>query len=157
GDELRTALERVCREADAAIDAGASIVILSDRDVGPDHLPIPSLLALGAVHHHLIRTGRRMRTGLVVESGEPHEVAHVALLVGFGAGAVNPYLALDTVASLARENRLTPRITEIEACDHYIKALKKGVLKTMSKMGISAAASYQGAQIFEAIGIDQVV
>ena len=157
GECLKVALDALCEEAGAAIAAGASILILSDRDVGPDRVPIPSLLALGAVHHHLIRTGQRMRAGLVVESAEPREVAHVALLAGFGAGAINPYLALDTVAALARDGMLSRRLPEAEAEAHCIKALNKGLLKTMSKMGISAFASYQGAQTFEAIGIDQVV
>ena len=154
---LRGALERLCREATSAIDDGASILILSDREVGPDHAPIPSLLAMGAVHHHLIRTGQRMRVGVVVESAEPREVAHVALLVGYGAGAVNPYLALDTVSSLARAGTLSSAIAPEKAVRNCIKALRKGLLKTMSKMGISAVASYQGAQIFEAIGVDQQV
>jgi len=155
GAALRDALDRLCREAKAAIHQGTTILILSDRDVGPNRAPIPSLLALSAVHHALIRSGHRMRVGLIVESAEPREVSHIALLVGFGAGAVNPYLALDTVSAIARSN--TPAISEVEARARYVKALKKGLLKTMSKMGISAVASYQGAQIFEAIGIDQVV
>jgi len=144
GAALRNALLRLCREASDAIESGASILILSDRGVAPDHAPIPSLLATSAVHHHLIRTGQRVRAGLVVESAEPREVSHLCLLIGFGAGAVNPYLALDSLADDAgRKN--------------YVKALKKGLLKTMSKMGISAVSSYQGAQIFEAVGIDQLV
>src|SRR5262249_36353538 len=147
GASLRRALDKLCKQAQAAIEGGASILILSDRDVGPDQAPIPSLLAVAAVHHHLIRTGQRVRAGLVVESAEPREVSHLCLLIGYGAGAVNPYLALETVASFGLA----------EGCEHYIKALKKGLLKTMSKMGISAVASYQGAQIFEAVGIDQVV
>ena len=154
---LRHALERLCDEASQAIEDGAGIIVLSDRDVGPDHVPIPSLLATAAVHHHLMRTGQRVRAGLVVESGEVREVSHVALLVGFGAGAVNPYLALDTVATLARNGELPKPVEESKAIHNCIKALKKGLLKTMSKMGISAVSSYQGAQIFEAIGIDQVV
>ncbi len=155
GEALRVALERLCRQAREAVEDGSAILILSDRGIGPDRAPIPSLLAVSAVHHDLIRSGQRMRTGLIVESGEPREVHHLALLMGYGAGAVNPYLALDTVAELAR---LSPRsLAPEEACEHYIKALKKGLLKTMSKMGISTVASYQGAQIFEALGIDQVV
>src|SRR6185295_6541441 len=104
----------------------------------------PSLLATAAVHHHLIRAGKRVRGGLVVESAEPREVSHACLLIGFGAGAINPYLALDTIG-------------DDKGQQNYIKALKKGLLKTMSKMGISAVSSYHGAQIFECVGIDQVV
>src|SRR5262249_52346518 len=149
GVRLYEALEELCREASRAIDDGASILILSDRDVGPDFVPMPSLLATAALHHHLIRTGQRVRAGIIVESGEPREVMHLALLVGYGAGAVNPYLALDIVTRLD--------VPVEKAAASYIKALHKGLLKTMSKMGISAVASYQGAQIFEAVGIDQVV
>ncbi len=157
GEHLESALELVCAETRAAVDAGASIVVLSDRDVGPDYAPIPSLLALSAVHHDLIRSGRRMKVGLVVESAEPREVAHVALLIGYGAGAVNPYLALDTIARLAKTGGLPKNTTEDKAVAGYVKALRKGLLKTMSKMGISALSSYQGAQIFEAVGLDQML
>ncbi len=155
GERLRVALDTLCREARAAVNAGASLVILSDRDVGPGHVPIPSLLALGAVHQDLIRTGLRMKVGLVVESAEPREVSHLALLVGFGAGAVNPYLALETVADLARRGALD--LDPEAAVKRYVKAQVKGLQKVMSKMGISAVASYQGAQIFEAVGVDQGV
>ncbi len=155
---LRRAIDRLCEEATHAIRTGkASILVLSDRDVGPGFAPIPSLLATAAVHHHLMRTGDRVRAGLVVETGEAREVAHLALLVGFGAGAVNPYLALDTVAHLARSGALPKATSPEKALVNYVKALKKGLLKTMSKMGISAVSSYHGAQIFEAIGVDQVV
>jgi glutamate synthase (NADPH/NADH) large chain len=157
GAALRAALVKLCGDASCAVDSGASILILSDRDVGPGEAPIPSLLAVAAVHHHLIRTGQRVRAGLVLESAEPREVSHLCLLIGFGAGAINPYLALETVSDLARRGLYERPISEEEARAHYIKALKKGLLKTMSKMGISAVSSYQGAQIFEAIGVDQVV
>ncbi len=157
GALLEEALGRLMREATQAVDEGAGLIILSDRDVGPDWVPIPSLLGLSAVHQHLIANGRRMRTGLIVESGEPREVAHVALLVGFGAGAVNPYLALETVTRLQRDKRLSRALDEDVAQKNYVTALKKGLLKTMAKMGISAVSSYHGAQIFEAIGVDQVV
>jgi glutamate synthase (NADPH) large chain len=157
GELLRDALDQMAREAKQAIDAGAAILILSDRDVGPDWVPIPSLLATAALHHRLIHHGRRMKAGIVVESGEPREVQHLALLIGYGAGAVNPYVALDTVTQLARDGALPKPISEEKAIYGYVKALRKGLLKTMSKMGISAVSSYQGAQIFEAIGIDQVV
>ncbi|HXN41318.1 MAG TPA: glutamate synthase central domain-containing protein, partial [Myxococcaceae bacterium] len=155
GEVLRKALERLCREAREAVEDGTAILILSDRNVGPEQVAIPSLLAVSAVHHDLIRSGQRMRAGLIVESGEPREVHHLALLIGYGAGAVNPYLALDSVAEIASSS--TRPLPLAEATAHYVKALKKGLLKTMSKMGISAVASYQGAQIFEAVGIDQVV
>ncbi len=155
GERLREALDALCREARAAVKAGASVVILSDRDVGPGHVAIPSLLALGAVHHDLIRTGQRMKAGLVVESAEPREVTHLALLMGFGAGAVNPYLALETVAELARSGAVTGDAEHAQK--YYVKALVKGLQKVMSKMGISAVSSYQGAQIFEAVGVDQAV
>lgn len=156
-ESLREGIDDLCEEASRAIDEGASLVVLSDRDVGPEHVPIPILLATAALHHHLMRTGRRVRAGVVVETADAREVAHVALLVGYGAGAVNPYLALDTVAHLARTNALSKPLDEHKAIANVVKAYKKGLLKTMSKMGISAVSSYQGAQIFEAIGIDQVV
>jgi glutamate synthase (NADPH/NADH) large chain len=157
GEHLQQALDQMCREAKTAIDGGASILILSDRDVGPDWVPIPSLLATAALHHRLIHHGRRMKAGLVVESAEPREVQHLALLVGYGAGAVNPYLALEVVAQLAEGGALPKAIARAEACEAFVEALCKGLQKTMAKMGISAVASYQGAQIFEAVGIDQVV
>jgi len=146
GELLRRALDDLCKQATQAVDEGTSILILSDRDVGPDEAAIPSLLAASGLHHHLIRNGRRARCGIVVESAEPREVTHICQLIGYGASLVNPYLALEVVS------RLGPK-----AVTNYVKALNKGLLKTMSKMGISAVASYQGAQVFEAVGIDQVV
>jgi glutamate synthase (NADPH/NADH) large chain len=157
GTALRRAVEALCKDASAAIESGASILILSDRGLSPTEAPIPSLLVTAAVHHHLIRTGQRVRAGLVVESAEPREVSHLCLLIGYGAGAVNPYLALDSLAVMARSNTFGRPISPEQAQTNYIKALKKGLLKTMSKMGISAVSSYQGGQIFEAVGIDQVV
>ncbi|MET0594568.1 MAG: glutamate synthase large subunit [Polyangiaceae bacterium] len=153
---LYDALDELCRAASRAIADGANILILSDRHLDDRHAPIPSVLATGAVHHHLIREGTRVRAGLVVESGEPREVGHLALLIGFGAGAVNPYLAFEIIARLCRD-KVIADLTPAQASAKYVKALKKGLLKIMSKMGISALSSYQGAQIFEAIGIDQVV
>ncbi len=141
GESLALALDRLCAGAAKAAKDGASLLVLSDRGVDEAHAAIPSLLALAAVHNELLRTGLRMRVGLIVESGEPREVCDMALLLGYGAGAVNPYLALEVVASLGKDGA------------GYVKALKKGLLKVMSKMGISALASYQGAQIFEAIGL----
>jgi glutamate synthase (NADPH/NADH) large chain len=149
---LVAALERVCEQATAAVENGAEILILSDRGVDETNDPIPCLLATGAVHHHLIRNGLRMKTGLVVESAEPREVMHFCLLVGYGAGAINPYLALDALADLSDQGLLHGHGLE-EAVAHYAKAIGKGLLKTMSKMGISTVASYRGAQIFEAIGL----
>jgi glutamate synthase (NADPH/NADH) large chain len=155
-EALRQALDELRAAARAAVRAEAScILVLSDRDAGPGRVPMPSLLALGAVHHDLMRAGLRARTGLIVESGEPREVAHIALLIGYGAGAVNPYLALTTVRELAEQGAVS--VPPARAAEHFIKSLKKGLLKVMSKMGISTLSSYQGAQIFEAVGIDQVV
>jgi len=154
---LYEAIRTLCRSTSRAIADGYSILVLSDRGVDESRAAIPSLLATAAVHHHLIREGTRVRAGLVVESGEPREVAHMALLLGYGAGAVNPYLALETIADLCRRDLLPGELSPDRAARHYLKALRKGLLKTMAKMGISTLASYQGAQIFEAIGIDQFV
>ena len=153
-DGLHARLEAMCREADDAINAGALFLVLSDRDSHQDLAPIPSLLMLSAVHHHLIRGNKRMQVGLVVESGDVREVHHVALLIGFGASAINPYLAMETVELLARTGVITGVEPEV-AVRNVIKALGKGVLKIMSKMGISTVASYAGAQAFEAIGLSQ--
>ena len=145
-------LDQMCREVDSALDNGAMFVVLSDRDSDKDFAPIPSLLMLSAIHHHLIRTGRRMQSSLIVEAGDVREVHHVATLVGFGASAINPYLAMETAELLVRTGRI-PEITPEEAVANIIYALGKGLLKTMSKMGISTVASYAGAQAFEAIGL----
>ncbi|RGE18067.1 glutamate synthase large subunit [Leucobacter sp. wl10] len=153
---LADRLERMCLEASAAIEAGAEFIILSDRDTNKDLAPVPSLLAVSAVHHHLIREGQRMRVSLIVEAGDVREVHHVAALIGYGAGAVNPYLAMESAGLLVRNGSL-PGITEEEAIAKFIKALGKGMLKVMSKMGISTVASYCGAQTFEAIGLSQSV
>ncbi|MGI8394322.1 glutamate synthase large subunit [Leucobacter sp. W1038] len=149
---LALRLEAMCREASAAIDAGAEFLILSDRDSNKDQAPVPSLLAVSAVHHHLIREGKRMRVALIAEAGDVREVHHVAALIGYGAAAVNPYLAMETVEGLVRSGELEG-IEPTEAVAHLIKALGKGMLKVMSKMGISTVASYCGAQTFEAIGL----
>ncbi len=145
-------LDHMCREVDSALDDGALFVVLSDRDSDKDLAPIPSLLMLSAIHHHLIRTGRRMQSSLIVEAGDVREVHHIATLVGFGASAVNPYLAMETAELLVRSGRITGISVE-EAVANIIYALGKGLLKTMSKMGISTVASYAGAQAFEAIGL----
>jgi glutamate synthase (ferredoxin) len=136
--------------ADAAAEAGHDIVVLSDRGAGPDEVPIPSLLAVGGVHHHLVRNGLRNHVGLVLESGDPRAVHHFATLVGYGAGAVNPYLAYQTIEDLVTGPDGADITTAIDA---YINAVEDGLLKTMAKMGISTVESYQGAQIFEAVGL----
>ena len=153
GPGLERALEQVCRKASAAVEAGVGVLILSDRGVDAEHAPIPSLLAVAGVHHHLVREGTRHKCGLLIETGEAREVHHIALLLGYGAGSVNPYLAFESLDDLIRQGQLagvTPGAT-----NNYIKALNKGVLKVMSKMGISTLQSYCGAQIFEAVGLDR--
>jgi glutamate synthase (ferredoxin) len=176
---LRAAVERLCDEAADAVRAGASILVISDRAAGPDRAPIPSLMAVGAVHHHLIARGTRMRADLVVQSGDAWDVHHFAALVGYGAAAVHPWLALATIATglaeeqqqkilLARKRREDPADLEADWAEHgaariaatqdnFRHAAEKGLLKIMSKMGISAISSYRGAQIFEALGLDAEV
>jgi glutamate synthase (NADPH/NADH) large chain len=151
GPALRDALRRVCAEVSDAIAAGARIVVLSDRGSDAEFAPIPSLLLTGAVHHHLIRDKTRTQVGIVVEAGDVREVHHVALLVGYGAAAVNPYVAMETVEDLARNGVID--VAPDKAVRNYLKAAGKGVLKVMSKMGISTVASYTGAQVFEALGL----
>ena len=152
---LKSAMDRLSREASEAIEEGYSILILSDRGVDSDHAPIPSLLATAGVHHHLIREGTRTRCGLVVESGEPRDIAHLALLIGYGAGAINPYLVFETMDSMIREGYFLTSIDYKTAEKNFIKAAHKGVVKIMAKMGISTIQSYRGAQIFEAVGLDE--
>ena len=151
GDALRDAIERIRREVSEAIAGGVRLIVLSDRDSDAELAPIPSLLLTSAVHHHLIRERTRTQVGLVVEAGDVREVHHVALLVGYGAAAVNPYLAMESVEDLVRHG-VVPGDPQ-EAIHRFIKALGKGVLKVMSKMGVSTVASYTGAQIFEALGL----
>jgi glutamate synthase (NADPH) large chain len=158
GDGLRAALQRACAEATAAIRDGKRILVLSDRNSDRDWAPIPSLLLTSAVHHHLIRTRERTRVGLVVEAGDAREVHHMALLIGYGAGAVNPYLAFESIEDLIAQGMynlggIDPHV----AVKKYIKAAGKGVLKVMSKMGISTVASYTGAQVFESIGLSEAL
>jgi glutamate synthase (NADPH/NADH) large chain len=154
GDGLRRALERIRREVSEAIEDGVNILVLSDWHSNEDLAPIPMLLATAAVHHHLIREKSRTKVGLIVETGEAREVHHFCLLLGYGAAAINPYLAFDTIEQMVLEGRTTaPDFST--AVDNYIKAAGKGVLKVMSKMGISTVASYTGAQIFEAIGLGE--
>ena len=143
----------MCRRASLAIKSGYTLLILSDRGIDPEYAPIPSLLALSAVHHHLIREGTRTQVALIVESGEPREVMHFSLLIGFGASAVNPYLAIETLEDLCRAGRL--EVDFETALKNYKKAVNKGLLKVFSKMGISTLQSYRGAQVFEAIGLNK--
>ena len=145
------ALDTLCKRAEAAVRAGENIIILSDRATGPDRIPIPSLLATSAVHHHLIRCGLRTSVGLVVETGEAHEVHQFATLAGYGAEAINPYLAFETIEAMLPD--FDEEMTAEEAVKRYIKATDKGILKVMSKMGISTYQSYCGAQIFDAVGL----
>ncbi|WP_329216310.1 glutamate synthase large subunit [Streptomyces sp. NBC_01485] len=154
GEALAARLEEICAEADAAIDNGARLIVLSDRHSDAEHAPIPSLLLTAAVHHHLIRTKQRTEVGLLVEAGDVREVHHVALLIGFGAAAVNPYLAMESAEDLLRAGTFISGLEPEQAIRNLIYALGKGVLKVMSKMGISTVASYRGAQVFEAVGLD---
>ena len=149
---LQQRLTEICEEAVTAIDEGATFLVLSDRDSNAHLAPIPSLLLTSAVQHHLIRTGRRTRAALLVEAGDVREVHHAALLIGYGASAVNPYLAMETAEDLVRRD-VVGGVTGAQAVANLIKALGKGVLKIMSKMGISTVASYRGAQLFEAVGL----
>ncbi len=148
---METALNQLCKQAEEAVLAGNNILILSDRAVDADHIAIPALLATSAVHHYLIKKGLRTESGLVVETGEAREVQHFCLLAGYGAEAINPYLAFDTLSSI--RHTLPEKLTEQEVHKRYIKAVNKGLLKVMSKMGISTYQSYCGAQIFDAIGL----
>ncbi len=151
---METALNRLCRAASQALEHGVSVIILSDRGVDRENAPIPALLAVSAVHHHLIREGSRTNVALIVESGEPREVHHFALLIGYGASAVNPYLAFETLADMARNGEYLPESLSYEQAQaNTMKAVNKGLLKTMAKMGISTLQSYRGAQIFEAVGL----
>lgn len=155
GDALAARIGDICAEADAAMENGARLIVLSDRHSDAEHAPIPSLLLTAAVHHHLIRTKQRTRVGLLVEAGDVREVHHVALLIGYGAAAVNPYLAMESVEDLVRAGTFLPGMEAEKAIRNLIHALGKGVLKVMSKMGISTVASYRGAQVFEAVGLDE--
>ncbi len=152
GEALVRRLDEIRREVSEAIEDGARLIVLSDRGADQRHAPIPSLLLTGAVHHHLVREKTRSRVGLVVEAGDAREVHHVSLLIGYGAAAVNPYLAMATVEELADQGQI-PGVDAKTATRNLIKALGKGVRKTMSKMGVSTVASYTGAQIFEATGL----
>ncbi|WP_329587778.1 glutamate synthase large subunit [Kitasatospora sp. NBC_01250] len=155
GEALAARLAAIAAEADAAIADGARILVLSDRHSDAEHAPIPSLLLTSAVHHHLIRTKQRTRISLLVEAGDVREVHHVALLIGYGASAINPYLAMESVEDLVAQGTFLTGVEPEKAIRNLIKALGKGVLKVMSKMGISTVASYRGAQVFEVIGLSQ--
>jgi glutamate synthase domain-containing protein 2/glutamate synthase domain-containing protein 1/glutamate synthase domain-containing protein 3 len=147
-------LGALCDEASDQVDHGANILILSDRNVGPERVAMPSLLAVAAVHHHLVRAGTRLRTGLVIESGEPRDIHHMATLIGYGASAINPYLMFESLDELADRSLLPTDLEREEAEERIVRAIGKGLLKTISKMGISTIQSYCGAQIFEAVGLE---
>ena len=153
GMELR--LHDLCAEAARYVDHGANILILSDRNVGPERVAMPSLLAVAAVHHHLVRRGTRLRTGLVIESGEPRDIHHMATLIGYGAAAINPYVMFESLDELADRSLLPQDLDREEAEKRIVNAIGKGLLKTLSKMGISTIQSYCGAQIFEAVGLER--
>ncbi len=160
---MSAAIERICSQAHEAIAAGINIIVISDRSVGPRRAPIPSLLAVAAVHHHLVLEGTRLRAGIILESGEPREVHHFATLIGYGVSAINPYLLLESLDMLVLEGRIKRSlagggeepISAEQAAQNVVKAIGKGLLKTISKMGISTIQSYRGAQIFEAVGLDR--
>ena len=152
---LERAMDALCEAASAAVADGCTIIILSDRAMDAEHAPIPSLLAISGLHHHLIREGLRTKVGIVVESGEPRDVGQISLLFGYGAAAVNPYVAFETLAQMARERSYSNGTDYKTAEKNYVKAVLKGVVKVMSKMGISTLQSYRGAQIFEAVGLHQ--
>ncbi len=154
---LERALHELCRQASLAVKSGYTLLILSDRGIDRSYTPIPSLLALAAVHNLLVREETRTSVALIVESGEPREVMHFALLIGYGASAVNPYLAFEVLENLAHRGYLSEAVTAEVAASNFIKAINKGLLKTFSKMGISTLQSYRGAQVFEAIGLNQEI
>ena len=156
GEAMARRLDEICAEVSAAIADGARVIVLSDRHCTAELAPIPSLLLTGAVHHHLVRQKTRTQVGLLVEAGDVREVHHVALLIGYGAAAVNPYLAMESVEDLARAGHYVTVDPEV-AVKNLIKGLGKGVLKVMSKMGVSTVASYTGAQIFEAVGLSRTL
>ncbi|HET7376352.1 MAG TPA: glutamate synthase-related protein, partial [Anaerolineae bacterium] len=153
---LEQALEEMFKAVDAAIARGFNLIILSDRGLDHDHVPIPALLAVSGLHHHLIRCGTRTQVGLLLESGEPREIHHFAALIGYGATAINPYLVYETLDELIARHQLKD-LEHKSAVMNFLKAATKGIVKTLSKMGISSIQSYCGAQIFEALGIHQSV
>ncbi len=154
GEDLRGALDKLCKNTEIAVNSGQSVIILSDKNLPDGQAPIPALLATSAVHHHLVRCGVRTSTGLVVETGEAREVMHFALLLGFGATAVNPYLAMASITEMIESRDYGNNIDIFKGIENFVKAINKGLLKVMSKMGISTLRSYRGAQIFEAVGLE---
>jgi len=157
GNDLADAVALMCRRCEIAVESSNALIVLSDREIGEGNAPIPALLAVSAVNRHLVRLGKRTDSGIIVETGEAREVMHIALLLGNGATAVNPYLAFETIAGLALEDSLSQPIEIADAIENYIKALCKGLLKTTSKMGISTLRSYRSAQVFQAVGLNQEV
>ena len=153
--ELERALDGLCRRTSLAIKNGYSMIILSDRGTDEDYAPIPSLLALTAVHNYLVREKTRTQVALIMETGEPREVMHFCLLIGYGASAINPYLAIESIENMANNGLLPEGVTFDKALKNYIKSINKGLLKVASKMGISTLQSYRGAQVFEAIGLNK--
>ncbi len=154
-DGMESRLHDLCAEAARHVEHGANILILSDRNVGPERVAMPSLLAVAAVHHHLVRRGTRLRTGLVIESGEPRDIHHMATLIGYGAAAINPYVMFESLDELADRSLLPEEFAREEAEKRVVGAIGKGLMKTISKMGISTIQSYCGAQIFEAVGLER--
>ena len=155
GEGLKKAVDEMCHKAEKAVDDGMHYILLSDRDITIDRSPVPSLLAVAAIHHHLIKKKKRMQIGLIVETGEAHEVMHFALLLGFGASVINPYVSFGIIDDLVKQGKIKMKYSD--ARENYIKAINKGLLKILSKMGISTLRSYLGAQIFEAVGISKEV
>jgi glutamate synthase (ferredoxin) len=153
GEGLEKRMGALCSSASQAIDDGINVLILSDRGVDKDNAPVPSLLAMAGIHHHLVREGKRTRAAIIVETGEAREIHHYCLLLGYGATAINPYLAFETLDDMIHQKLID--VSHSEAVNHYIKAVRKGIVKVMSKMGISTLQSYRGAQIFEAIGLNK--
>ncbi len=154
GGQLEPALERICSEVENKIDAGCELVILSDRNIEADLIPVPALLAMGAVQQHLVARGKRHLSGIIIETGEAREVHHFATLVGYGASGINPYLVFESLVDLKQRGYISEDITIEEATENYINAVKKGLLKVMSKMGISTLRSYRGSQMYEALGLN---
>jgi len=153
---LERAMDEICAQASRSVDAGVNILILSDRGVSKDSAPIPALMAVAGLHHHLIREGKRTRTGIVLESGEPRQVHHFATLIGYGCGAINPYLAFETLDDMISQGMLV-KVDHKTACKNFVKAATKGVIKVASKIGISTIQSYRGAQIFECVGLNRAI
>ena len=153
--QLENAIDKLCKDAESRIDSGDSLIILSDRGVDQEHAAIPALLAVSAVHHYLVRQGKRHLAGLIIESGEVRSVHHFATLVGYGASGINPYLVFEALSDLKQRGYLPDDLTLPQAVEHYVTAVKKGLLKIMSKMGVSTIRSYRGSQIYEAIGLSK--